>query len=289
MALALSARGHDGRRAFWPRRSPRCRTRRSLLLVGVLLGAGAFVSAWRRRRVGTAVRAVLAALPAGPPPVFFAWNFGVLNLSVRPSEAALSLSAARALDLALDPNLGLLPHAPLTLALAFAVALAAAARRRARARAAGARARAASRVACTANSNWNNDTAGPSRYVVWIFPLLAFVAAGGAQLPERPLGRAAGWALALALATQAVPLLARGGPLAPSDFLRHSWAARLVLDRWPRLYNPAPEVFVERTLGHEQAFEGPVVYRDRGVALSQGVAPAPPRRDAPGALRCAAR
>jgi hypothetical protein len=61
-----------------------------------------------------------------------------------------------------------------------------------------------------------------------------------------------------------VPLLARGGPLAPSDFLRHSPAARVVLDRWPRLYRPAPEVFVERTLGHEGPFEGPVVYRDAG-------------------------
>ena len=209
------------------------------------------------------MRAVLAALPAALPPVFFAWNFGVLNLSVRPSEAAQSLSAARALDLALDPNLGLLPHAPLTLALAFALALAAAARRRVAPALLVLVLAPLLAFACTANSNWNNDTAGPSRYVVWIFPLLAFVVAGGAASPERPLGRAAGWALALALATQAVPLLARGGPLAPSDFLRHSWAARLVLDRWPRLYNPAPEVFVERTLGHEQAFEGPVVYRDR--------------------------
>ena len=30
----------------------------------------------------------------------------------------------------------------------------------------------------------------------------------------------------------------------------------------PPLYRPAPEVFVERTLHHEGAFEGPVVYRD---------------------------
>jgi hypothetical protein len=35
-----------------------------------------------------------------------------------------------------------------------------------------------------------------------------------------------------------------------------------VLDRWPALYNPAPEVFVERTLHHERPFDGPVVYRD---------------------------
>ena len=259
-ALARSARG-QGSAAVLAAALASLQNPPLLLLVGGLV-AGALVSAWRTRRVGTAVRAGLAALPATLPPAFFAWNFGVLNLSVRPAEAAQSLSATRALDLALDPNLGLLPHAPLTLALALTIALVATVRRRLVPALLVLVLTPLLAFACTANSNWNNDTAGPSRYLAWIFPLLAFVVAGGAASPERPLGRAAGGALALALVTQAAPLLARGGPLAPSDFLRHSWAARLVLDRWPRLYNPAPEVFVERTLGHEQAFEGPVVYRD---------------------------
>ena len=122
------------------------------------------------------------------PPLFFQWNFGVWNLSVRPSEAAESLSAVRALDLAIDPNLGLLPHAPVTLALGIGVALAAHAPTAAVTRVWSARAAAAPAIACTANSNWNNDTAGPSRYVVWMFPLLAFAAAGGGAAPERPAG-----------------------------------------------------------------------------------------------------
>ena len=232
-----------------------------VLLVGALLVA-AFVSAWRKRRLRGAILPLLAALPALVPPLFFQWNFGVWNLSVRPSEAAESLSALRALDLAIDPNLGLLPHAPLTLALGLGAALAALLRRRPLPALAALLLLPLLAIACTANSNWNNDTAGPSRYVVWMFPLLAFVAAGGASAPERPLGGTAAWMLALALVTQAVPLAVRGGPLASSDFLRHSSAARLVLDRWPRLYRPEPEVFVERTLGHEGPFEGPVVYRD---------------------------
>ncbi|HEY7924874.1 MAG TPA: hypothetical protein VII62_16925 [Vicinamibacteria bacterium] len=234
-----------------------------VLLVAALVVA-AFVPAWRTRRLRGAILPLLAALPALVPPLFFQWNFGVWNLSVRPSEAAESLSALRALDLAIDPNLGLLPHAPLTLALGIGAALAAALRRRPLPAVAVLVLLPLLAIACTANSNWNNDSAGPSRYVVWMFPLLAFVAAGLGSSPERPLGRAGAWALALALATQAVPLLVRGGPLAPSDFLRHSPAARFVLDRWPRLYRPEPEVFVERTLGHEGPFEGPVVYRDAG-------------------------
>jgi hypothetical protein len=88
------------------------------------------------------------------------------------------------------------------------------------------------------------------------------VAVGGAGALGQRLSRRAAWTLGMALGVQATVLAARVGPLARSDYLRHSWAARAVLERTPALYGPAPEVFVERTLGHEREFEGPVVYRD---------------------------
>jgi hypothetical protein len=233
-----------------------------VLLVG-LLGAAAALSSWRQRAARTAFLAALAALPALLPAAFYEWQFGVLNLSVRPAEAAESLSARRALDLAVDPNLGLLPHAPLLVLLGLGGAFGALRRRQAWPALLVLVLLPALAFACTANSNWNNDTSGPSRYVVWMLPILALVAAGEVALgPTRPLGRAGAWALGLALATQAAAVLARGGPLARSDFLEHSWAARLVLDHRPALYRPAPEVFVERTLHHEGPFEGPVIYRD---------------------------
>jgi hypothetical protein len=234
-----------------------------LLLFVALVWAGAAVAAWRKRRVGIGLLATLASLLALLPAAFFQWQFGVFSISVRPAEAAQSLSALRALDLAIDPNLGLLPHASLTLLLALGGALGALRRRQAWPAVLVLVLVPALAYACTANSNWNNDTSGPSRYVVWMLPLLALVAVGEIALgPTRPLGRGAGWALGLALAVQAAAVLARGGPLARSDFLEHSWAARLVLDHRPSLYRPTPEVFVERTLHHEGPFEGPVVYRD---------------------------
>ncbi len=234
-----------------------------LVLLTALLWAAAALAAWQRRSLGTAFLATLAALPGLLPAAFFRWQFGVFNLSVRPSEAAESLSVRRALDLAIDPNLGLLPHAPLTLLLALVAALGALRSRRVKPVLLVLVLLPLLAIATTANGNWNNDTAGPSRYVVWMLPLLAFVAAGEMALgPARPLGRAAGWGLALAVAWQAAAVGVRGGPLARSDFLEHSWAARLVLDQRPALYRPAPEVFVERTLHRESPFEGPVVHRD---------------------------
>jgi len=83
----------------------------------------------------------------------------------------------------------------------------------------------------------------------------------GGPASRRP-GRLAAWSLGLALVTQAGAVLVRGGPLAPSDYLEHSPAARSVLDRWPALYDPEPLVFVERTLGREGPYTGPVIYRD---------------------------
>lgn len=243
-----------------------------LLLLVAALALRALHAAWRERGARAAALALVAAAPAGVPAVFFQWQFGVFNLSVRPAEAAASLSLGRALDLALDPNLGLLPHAPLTLALGATAALCALVRRRLEPALVGLGLLPLVAYACTANSNWNNDSAGPSRYVAWLFPLVAFLAVGGATGggtrgdagASRALGRAWASALVVALAVQAAALAARAGPLARSDYLEHAWAARLVLERWPRWYRPAPEVFVERTLGSEEPFDGPVVYRDAG-------------------------
>jgi len=260
LALVLAARGH-GAAAALSAALASLQNPPLVLLVAALLTA-ALTDAWRRSSARGALLGGLGALPATGPALFFQWQFGVFNLSVRPAEAAESLSAVRALDLAIDPNLGLLPHAPLTLGLGLVGAGAALLQKRIGPAVLVLALLPLLAFACSANSNWNNDTSGPSRYGVWLLPLLAFVAAGETFGPTRPLGRALGCALGLALATQAAALLARGGPMARSDFLQHSWAARLVLDHRPRLYRPAPEVFVERTLGHEGPFEGPVVYRD---------------------------
>ena len=231
-----------------------------LLLVG-FLGLHAALPGLRHRSWRASATAVLPALPALLPALFFRSQFGVFNLSVRPGEALESLSFPRSLDLLFDLNLGMLPYLPLTVALGLSlVARDLLARRPSRA------IQLAALLlgmmwACTANSNWNNGTTGPSRYVAWLFPIVAFaLVRPGSDSPRWAGARAIG----LALVVQAAILVGRGGFLAPCDYLEHSTAARFVLDRWPRLYNPAPEVFGERTAHHERELNELVVYQSGG-------------------------
>jgi len=263
VALALALEGQGRRPAAALAAALASLQNPPLVLLVFLLGGLALADAVRRRQVRPLGLALAAGLAAAAAPLFFLWQFGVFNLSVRPSEAAQSLSLARALDLAVDPDLGLLPHAPLTLIFGVAMALLALARRRFVPAALVLLLLPLVAFATTANSNWNNDTSGPSRYTVWMLPLVAFVLVGASgEAPGRPLRPLAAWGVALALATQAAVVLARGGPLARSDFLEHSAAARFVLDHFPGLYAPTPEVFVERTLGREDDPASPVIYRD---------------------------
>ena len=86
-------------------------------------------------------------------------------------------------------------------------------------------------------------------------------------------------------------LPARGGPITRTDYLEHSVAARAVLDRWPAMYSPTHEIFVERTTGREDGFPPPpFVHRTQGrwrkallrirfaEALEAECGPIPPRQ-----------
>ena len=96
-------------------------------------------------------------------------------------------------------------------------------------------------AAIQATSNWNSSSAGMMRYAVWILPVLAW-----------PISEA----LARRRSTLALGLLAasfHGLLLEINDFPPHylAWrppAAR-ILKASPRLYDPEPEIFVERQLG----------------------------------------
>jgi hypothetical protein len=96
--------------------------------------------------------------------------------------------------------------------------------------------------------NWNSGNVVFIRYAYWLaMPLLELGLEIGARLANPWRAGVAGVAAALQLGV----IVANGLAGENYSYLRHSWAAQLVLERWPRAYNPVPEIFYERTLGWE--------------------------------------
>jgi hypothetical protein len=124
---------------------------------------------------------------------------------------------------------------------------------------------AAMMLLCSATGNWNHGTTGPSRYVVWMFPILASLLTLG-PTASHLLGRSRTWAalLSAAVVAQVAVATARGGTQSPLDYLEHSTMARAILDRWPSAYHPTEEVFRERTAHTETDLDGPFIHERDG-------------------------
>lgn len=214
----------------------------------------AIVAATRPPRSARRVAFTLAALlPAFVPTVFYLIHFGRPSIMLGESAAFASVSLSKAFSLLVDLNIGLVPYVPCVVVLALA-ALAVTRGRERLAPAVCWVAFFAGALGASAGIIWNFGTSGPSRYAVWLSP---FLIASAAQLARKRWGVAA---LAAALAVQAVVLVTRLPVWGEDDHARHSYAATFALRRWPALYSPHPDVFLDRT---PALFEnGPRVFRD---------------------------
>jgi hypothetical protein len=238
----------------------------------VLLAVFEMARPWLLRQSGPlpwprAMVLILAAVAVVASPLFFLAEFSTVNLAAYETAGAHAFGVGKGLGLLFDPDLGLVRYAPLTVALWLAVLGMAMVHGPAR-RLEGALAVALvlMMLACSATGNWNHGTTGPSRYVVWLFPLMAYLITMGptaSRLLAAP-GRGCRLILVIAVAAQIAVAAHRGGVLSPLDYLEHSRAARAVLDRWPALYRSPEEVFRERTAHTEVDIDGPFIYENDG-------------------------
>jgi len=101
----------------------------------------------------------------------------------------------------------------------------------------------------TPNVN-HGGTPGPSRYTMWLVPFAAPLfrigALSAARWRERTLAAVAMISLVCAVVFY--------HPRLPQDCRTHTRLATWLLATWPQLYNPVPEVFVERTLAVDGEF-----------------------------------
>ena len=130
--------------------------------------------------------------------------------------------------------------------------------------------------ACTPSALWNHGTTGPSRYVIWMLPIVFYVLVveAGAKTSRKSMYAAFLW---IAVAVQALIVFGGGGFTSNLNHTRHTAAAAFVLDHFPALYNPTHEIFATRTThrivpietSEEFGFvvsehETPIVYRYKG-------------------------
>jgi hypothetical protein len=218
---------------------------------------------WSRGRMWASALAVLLALAS---PLFFLAQFSTPNLAAYETAGTHAMGIGKALGLLLDPELGLVRYAPLTVGLLAAVVLMAVRGPFRRVEGALVVVLALMMLLSSATGNWNHGTTGPSRYVVWMFPVIAYLLTMGptaTHLLARPRRT---WMVLLAVAVlaQAAVAAARRGVRSPLDYLEHSTMARAILDRWPAAYAPLPEVFRERTAHTEADLDIPFIHERDG-------------------------
>jgi hypothetical protein len=199
-------------------------------------------------------------------PLFFLAQFSTPNLAAYETAGAHAMGIGKAASLMLDPELGLVRYAPLTVGLLVALVVMAARRPSRKVEGALVIVLALMMLLCSATGNWNHGTTGPSRYVVWMFPVIAYLLTLGPTATDLLAGPRRIWAAALTVAVlaQVAVAAARGGVQSPLDYLEHSTMARAILDRWPTVYDPAFEVFRERTAHTEADLDGPFIYERDG-------------------------
>lgn len=212
-----------------------------------------------RLRVWDALTHALAASPFLAHPLFFYVHFGTFSVVAREATSLAKVSWSRAAGLLFDLNLGLFPYIPLAVLVYLGFVARDVLARRFDRQVQLFLVFVAMLVVNTLQWNYNHGTSGPSRYVIWMMPLVF------ATLAERALGRATHMLVALAIAAQGAVLWSRGGLIPRYDYLQHSPQAAFVLDRFPSLYNPDFDVFIKRTLHEEgRPTRGPYAYLSGG-------------------------
>ena len=203
------------------------------------------------------LQVMLMASVALIPNIFYWVHYSRLSL-LENSLALGNLSIYRILGEFTDLNIGLLPYIPIPLIL-YIWAVAADIQKKG---ISGFSSQAFIVVLLMVSvtsmaSNLNSGTSGPTRYNIWLLPIIFWVIAADlkAMLKDKYLKGA----LAAAIVTQLL-IMGYFGLFPGDNSVDLSYAAKLALDNVPWLYNPPPEIFCERVLQKEVACPDPLVY-----------------------------
>jgi hypothetical protein len=205
-----------------------------------------FLLSLRERRWLVSCLTGAAAALSLTPSIFYYCVFGVANPIVASGGTDRSLiSWTRTWSFLTDLNQGMLPYVPVLLILSV-IALLWILRKRSLPGLCAVAMLGLMIAAAQTTTNWNSGAAGMMRYATWMLPLFAWLVAEYVPATKRLV-----WVTCLGIALQAF-ILAR--PADCHNYLAQTSVARLVLSKTPILYDPVPEIFIERQLHSEVAY-----------------------------------
>ena len=118
---------------------------------------------------------------------------------------------------------------------------------------------------CATQVNYNSDSSGMNRYIVWINPLIIYYIVNSFKLFSDSKKRNALECIVIFSSIITIgTILLTGGYTYKYSYVEHNPVAKFVLDKYPNLYNPPSELFAERTIHKEGNFydDLPIIYRN---------------------------
>lgn len=219
-----------------------------LLIKGVLLKA----------RLKNFLKLALLSSIIFVPNIFYFMNYGSFSL-LNKAISMNNVSIYRIFEMFFDMNIGLFPYVPVTLLLFFGITFWGLYRER--------KFTLELQVlilivlmmtVCAMTFNWNHGDSVPSRYLIWMIPFIFYIITR--NLDDLLRSKVLRGVLIIGIIVQLI-IVNRAGPFIPKiSYIEHSPAARMMLNYFPKLYNPSHEIFCERTLHGERPCIDPTIY-----------------------------
>ena len=192
------------------------------------------------------------------PNLFYLFTFGRFSL-LSGSVFVDNITVLRIFEMFFDLNIGLFPYIPVSLMFFFGIVAFNAYKRRwfetqifllli------------AMMLICAMTDNWNSDTSGPMRYVVWMMPFIFFVLTE--NIPLIFSGRLK-YVFVVGMIIQLIIVIMIGPFISRLNYLDHTPPAKFVLNNFPALYSPSKEIFCERISHIElKCNNDPTIYKE---------------------------
>jgi hypothetical protein len=123
------------------------------------------------------------------------------------------------------------------------------------------------------NPAWHYGTTGygPTRHIIFFLPLLIYLSLKNSHKVK---GGLLGGMFVICIAIQGYSLLFNGFIYPDTTrSLFHTPYARYFLNNYPQVYNPTPEIFIDRTLNLDTMLPQSAIYREQGICKKAYILP----------------